>query len=1190
MLSHIGVFAQTEPEVILLENDEAIINYFDENNYLLHSQYIENYSQSAKLDFLGNETQDGFGDEDLIDLVSFPTPELGLQPKEYCFNPLNHKYYIYGGNKIAIYNSLTNEHISTLDIAESADIKMFYTYPKLKSVIYIESSNKVLCVTSDNSLAVIDGATNQLDQTFNLGTYYDKIFRSIYFDNFNNKVFVTMFVQPTGNPVYTKLLEFSTDGIYLGEYIYNFGITDIEPISTNKLFISSNVGLYKVYPNDLNSYEQIVSGYHSNIVFASNENKIYTVNKTTNSIISVNVINDQVETILENYPRYVIEGVYNPINKKVYLTCTEGGNTKSLTIISTETNDILYNSIFQNALGIIWVEMDGINNRVYYLSFDRLCYKLGNNDYSFSYIDQYNGLGNSIGFNPDLNQVISLKTTTGFFQVQDAALNNIIEINQDGGWCETSTYNSINDKIYITDNRLADDVATVSIYDGSDLTLIDSIEIGNTIRNIYYSEVNNKTYVLNGGGYIKVINGDNNNIDETLFIGGINSTNILTSNGNYLYTASFGEIDKLSRFNLQNHSRTDLIIPTGTPTKLVWGSSGSGYLNSGTGYTGTYLNYISLNNSVGWSIERDNNEFLIFSPTDTTVFTQIDNEIVKLDGITGEQLVSLPINNFNIVDATYLPEDNSMIVLLNDNDIHHFLWKINCNDLSINLNPKQIPSGLYNNMYLNKLNNRLYIYLTIAGSDRKAKLLSYNPVSFEFLGTTNLGPQQSLTERNIFIEYPSKLNISLNTNTNQLIIPNWIYSNFSVVQCPEEERTFKNGWNWVSFPKLERENDDAVALGPLLNTMEPMPSEMLVQHMLNTEGNPMTWAEYIEQSGWTFENLDELQSTKGYKIEITDETDEFKLTTPGTRLVPNYPIMLAGDMKENWIGYYEYQQADPFDALAFCLDNLRVIKGQYWSAYYEVIDIDKGSPVYGWIMSRPQPLNYGDMLIVQGIDDCELIWNQIPKPGGKEKAETSYFEFEEQADYTSVFIELDENTDVNEIGAFVGESCVGATVVEEGDEMVEIQAYLQGVEGDEMYFETHSTSKSAPAEHPDYYVKDFNSMQYVNRKIRPYDQKPYHMVSFKNEVIENQDDLIVYHFPNPAKDEVTIHFNLPADEQVSLELMDVNGKLIERIDLGSYPMGTNEYSYKIPQALSKGVYLYKFITSNTTVVNQLVIQ
>ena len=61
MLCYMGVYAQTEPEVILLGNDLAEINYYDANGYLLQSQIIENYSQSENINFDGSNPIDDFG-------------------------------------------------------------------------------------------------------------------------------------------------------------------------------------------------------------------------------------------------------------------------------------------------------------------------------------------------------------------------------------------------------------------------------------------------------------------------------------------------------------------------------------------------------------------------------------------------------------------------------------------------------------------------------------------------------------------------------------------------------------------------------------------------------------------------------------------------------------------------------------------------------------------------------------------------------------------------------------------------------------------------------------------------------------------------------------------------------------------------------------------------------------------------
>jgi hypothetical protein len=1009
-----------------------------------------------------------------------------------------------------------------------------------------------------------------------------------YIDNFNNNIFIVLnFLD--GMSTFSNLFKFTLNGNLVATQYYSFRIDDIEPISSYKLYASTTQGVFNINPNDLSDYSQIKSGYPSELVFPSNEGKVYSTSYFNSQLVVFDVTTDETTSIDLDLPFHILEGTYNPINKKVYLSiyCFEN-LTSRLLIVSTENNSILEEfdlGYFWGAL--IWEEMNGSDNRLYFSDSDKLYFIPGNQNSVTSDIDQYDGKTRKIGYNPDLNQVVTLKTDKAYFLINNSSLNSILDLNTTGGWCETSTYDPINNKIYITDNISINEKLSLSIYDGSDFSLISTLGSDFSPKNIHYSNVSEKTYLLTDDAKIKVINGENNTVDETLLIGSNHSLDILTSKDDKLFTASYSPI-KISYFNLQNNIRKDLNIPNGKPTKLVFGEPEYIYVNSGIEIQPRYLYRIHILDNIEWTIYRDDNNFLIYSPVDKTVFIQKDNSIAKIDGILGTQLDNLNLGSNIIIDGIYNPKDNTMIIIV-ENDSYNYLWKINCDDLSFYIEPILIQKGIYNNIFINDLNNRIYLYLAVDYTDFKTKLLTFDLDNMQQLGLIDLGPQRSLTDE-MYWSVPKDIKPSLNRNTNQIIIPNYIYSNFSVVQCPEEERTFRNGWNWVSFPKLERENDDPVDLAPLLNTMEPMPNQMLVQHRLNTENNPMTWAEYIHPNNWTFDQLEDLQSTKGYKIEITDGEDEFQLTTPGTRLAPDYPFMLAGDMVENWIGYYEYQQADPFDALAYCIDNLRVIKGQHWSAYWEVIYIDKGSPVYGWFMSKPYPLKYGDMLIVQGINDCELIWNQSPKAGGKEKAEAIYFDYQEQADYTSVFIELDQDSDATEIGAFVGGSCVGATVVEEGDSLVEIQAYLQGAEGDEMYFETHSTNKSKPAAVADYFVKDFNTMQYVNRKIRPYDKKPFHLVSFKDHTEEMADAFVVYHYPNPAIDQLNLHFNLPEETSVSIQLIDVNGKVLDENDLGNYPLGSHDYNFTLPADLSSGVYLYKLITNKTTIVNQLVIQ
>ncbi|MCR4280388.1 MAG: T9SS type A sorting domain-containing protein [Candidatus Komeilibacteria bacterium] len=75
-------------------------------------------------------------------------------------------------------------------------------------------------------------------------------------------------------------------------------------------------------------------------------------------------------------------------------------------------------------------------------------------------------------------------------------------------------------------------------------------------------------------------------------------------------------------------------------------------------------------------------------------------------------------------------------------------------------------------------------------------------------------------------------------------------------------------------------------------------------------------------------------------------------------------------------------------------------------------------------------------------------------------------------------------------------------------------------------------------------------------------------------------------FPNPFNGQTEITFNLPASSEVTLEIYNSLGNLIETINLGSQPMG--EHSYRFGSSnLSSGVYYCRL---KTTVVKMILLK
>jgi hypothetical protein len=160
----------------------------------------------------------------------------------------------------------------------------------------------------------------------------------------------------------------------------------------------------------------------------------------------------------------------------------------------------------------------------------------------------------------------------------------------------------------------------------------------------------------------------------------------------------------------------------------------------------------------------------------------------------------------------------------------------------------------------------------------------------------------------------------------------------------------------------------------------------------------------------------------------------------GSDVNPNTPVPLYGSQNgnpENWIGYFLHQPLMPQVALQGVWDNLTLIKTQDWTMTKVILN---GKPV--WISpSNVGPLKYGDGLIVKVAANCTLYWNEMGEPAtDTERLQTEFFSYDEYADYTPWYIETDSLTDVKEIGLMAGEICVGASSVEPGDTLIEVNA------------------------------------------------------------------------------------------------------------------------------------------------------
>jgi hypothetical protein len=96
---------------------------------------------------------------------------------------------------------------------------------------------------------------------------------------------------------------------------------------------------------------------------------------------------------------------------------------------------------------------------------------------------------------------------------------------------------------------------------------------------------------------------------------------------------------------------------------------------------------------------------------------------------------------------------------------------------------------------------------------------------------------------------------------------------------------------------------------------------------------------------------------------------------------------------------------------------------------------------------------------ISDIDDFQWSINGRPPYVAPDPGPV-YYSYTLKADYTPIVIALDTTSGITEIGAFINDTCVGASVVQPGDTVVVLNAYMDGLTGDSVYFEQHSPMKS----------------------------------------------------------------------------------------------------------------------------------
>jgi hypothetical protein len=487
---------------------------------------------------------------------------------------------------------------------------------------------------------------------------------------------------------------------------------------------------------------------------------------------------------------------------------------------------------------------------------------------------------------------------------------------------------------------------------------------------------------------------------------------------------------------------------------------------------------------------------------------------------------------------------------------------------------------------LNEIENKLYLPVTNeSGYFNSKKILALDLSNGE---NTILSCDLSY-QKSVLVLFPTDKyslfgkTLSFYPDKQNIFCAQMYFSNASLLTTHTETRSFRGDWNWMSFPCMPRLGNAGYSSKSLLEDIIPLPGYL---KLITQDAGIDKWLTYQNQN-WNTNGIPFLFSTKGYKYYSTPIMTQ-NLQVTGVVLDPSTPIPL-NSAYENWIGYFIEYPLMPQAAFAGVWDKLTRITTRNWTMF----------KINGqWFSStRITPLNYGEGLIVAVSENCELIWNHVSAPA-EEYAypPTEFYSYEEKAEYTPFYFELDGITGISEIGLTVNDSCVGAAAVEPGDSIVEVNAYLTGTQsGETIEVETWSGFKSVKMSPDKYSVVDPVTRKRMSRKVYTGEHKAYYILSFKSGETSEESPVALLQpaSPNPFNSATQLSFVLNRQANVSLTVYDLQGNTIKTLLRGNYPEGLYDAGWTGTDTSEKqvenGVYIIRLTVDDKMIKNEKVV-
>jgi len=395
---------------------------------------------------------------------------------------------------------------------------------------------------------------------------------------------------------------------------------------------------------------------------------------------------------------------------------------------------------------------------------------------------------------------------------------------------------------------------------------------------------------------------------------------------------------------------------------------------------------------------------------------------------------------------------------------------------------------------------------------------------------------------------------------------------------------------WISFPALNTITNGATEALSVLENQE------LIDDDWEQTDDILDYVEYMYIQKIWFDDiwhntLGNFDSKHGYKIKLQDDYDNVPIGITGMWEDASEPIQLYAN-QTNWIGCYLEEPASISEAFSSIEDEWISIKSEHWAVHRQIND---------WNSIRGT-VNPGELYIIHVDTDCELIWDDSGTPVDPYTREkTDYFTYEKKLDYMSITVDTVYGDNPDEIAAYSGDQCLGATKVD-GEYPVQILAYPPDAGSkdgsiDFMLYDTSSKNKAKAVSNYTVYNSKFSA--YVNKPVS-FNENNHRAVRLNTgENIDPELNFALFgNYPNPVTDGVT-HISFAPDrdaEQTEIRIYNIRGQLVRELDCskpGYNKEGLPTISWDCKDSRGKqvqsGVYFYRLISGKKQAVSKMVI-